>query len=205
MVRGEQGMAAKGSQRWLQLGVNRHPETLNNAIGNAFGFFPDEEVEWRSPLEKDSFAEYCDSGFLSLLGLELERHPLGEFWPRRGPVWDGLAVTNRGRVILVEAKANTPEFNSSPTGAGERSLGKIRQSLNEVREFLKVRSGSDWTQCFYQYANRLAHLYLLRELNGIDAKLAFVYFVNDRSNPPRERYSDQSHDEWGEYTRKKHH
>ena len=61
--------------------------------------------------------------------------------------------------------------------------------MDEVREFLKARSGADWTQCFYQYANRLAHLYLLRELNGIDAKLAFVYFVNDRSNPPREPVS----------------
>ena len=38
----------------------------------------------------------------------------------------------------------------------------------------------DWTAKLYQYANRLAHLYLLRELNGIDARLLFIYFVGDR-------------------------
>jgi len=32
---------------------------------------------------------------------------------------------------------------------------------------------------FYQYANRIAHLYLLRVLNGIPAYLVFVYFLND--------------------------
>ena len=31
----------------------------------------------------------------------------------------------------------------------------------------------------YQYANRLAHLYLLRELNRVPAHLLFVYFVGD--------------------------
>ena len=31
----------------------------------------------------------------------------------------------------------------------------------------------------YQYTNRLAHLYLLRELNGINARLVFVYFTGD--------------------------
>ena len=31
----------------------------------------------------------------------------------------------------------------------------------------------------YQYANRLAHLYSLRQMNDIDAYLVFVYFLND--------------------------
>ena len=155
--------------------MNRRLETLNNTIDSAFGFSPDEEVEWHSPLETDNFVEYPDNEFLSLLGLDLEQRPLSDFWPRVGPMWDGLATTNRGS-IMVKAKANIPELSSRPTRAGERSLGKISQSLNEVRKFLKVKSEADWTQCFYEYANRLAHLYLLRELNGIDAKLAFVYF-----------------------------
>ncbi len=33
--------------------------------------------------------------------------------------------------------------------------------------------------CFYQYANRLAHLYMLREQNAVDAFLVFIYFLND--------------------------
>jgi hypothetical protein len=31
---------------------------------------------------------------------------------------------------------------------------------------------------FYQYANRLAHQYFLRQLNGVSSILVFLYFVN---------------------------
>ena len=34
---------------------------------------------------------------------------------------------------------------------------------------------------FYQYANRIAHLYYLKILNGIDAYLINIYFLNDKS------------------------
>ena len=36
----------------------------------------------------------------------------------------------------------------------------------------------DWTQTFYQYTNRLAHLHFLREDNKIRAHLVNIYFVN---------------------------
>jgi len=49
----------------------------------------------------------------------------------------------------------------------------------------------DWTSTFYQYTNRLAHLYLLRALNEVPAYLVFVYFVNDK-----EMNGPQSIDEW---------
>ena len=35
-----------------------------------------------------------------------------------------------------------------------------------------------WEGPFYQYANRLAHLYFLRGLNRIDANLLFLYFAD---------------------------
>ena len=31
---------------------------------------------------------------------------------------------------------------------------------------------------FYQYADRLAHLYFLKEQDGVEAYLVFVYFLN---------------------------
>ena len=37
---------------------------------------------------------------------------------------------------------------------------------------------------FYQYANRLAHLYFLHELHGIKTHLILLYFVNDDSHIP---------------------
>ena len=142
-----------------------------------------EYIEWRSPLESEDFLEYRDQAFLEHLGLRPQRRKLSDFWPGRGPVWDGLARTSAGRSLLVEAKANIPEFNSSPTGASGRSLTKIEEALEETRAFLRVTSATDWTRCFYQYANRLAHLYFLRELNGIDAALVFVYFTDDTTIP----------------------
>ena len=137
------------------------------------------------PLESDSFIEYRDQAFLERLSISPQHRPLEEFWPRRGPVWDGLARTSGGRCLLIEAKANIPEFDSSSTRASEEPLRKIRQAFDETRTFLGVSADTDWSKCFYQYANRLAHLYFLRELNKVDAALVFVYFLGDTTVPGR--------------------
>ena len=63
--------------------------------------------------------------------------------------------------------------------AGDASLALIRASLDETRAHLGVKRGLDWSETFYQYANRLAHLYLLRTLNKLPAWLLFVHFVGD--------------------------
>ena len=93
------------------------------------------------------------------------------------------------RCILVEAKANIPEFDSTPSAASSRSRVKIQQALDDTKKFLRAGKRADWTTCFYQYANRLAHLYLLRELNKLDAALVFVYFVGDTTVPGRKPVS----------------
>ena len=185
-MRVPQGPRCRGSQRWLQIAVNHCPDIINSAIADALDLCPSEEIEWLSPLESDCLAEYRDAQFLERLEVCLCSRPLRDFWPKRGPQWDGLARTNCGRLLLIEAKANIPELNSSPTGATGKSLKKIRESLKETRKFLGVKSNTDWSRSFYQYANRLAHLYLLRELNCLDAYLVFVYFVDDRTRLPDE-------------------
>ena len=172
-------VALRGSQRWLQLAVNRCPNFIDEAIAKAIDLEPEETIQWLSPLEPDAFTEYQDHAFLERLGISPQYRRLADFWPPLGPVWDGLARTSDGRYLLIEAKANIPEFDTSPTGASERSLHKIRKAFDETRAFLRVRSKTDWSKCFYQYANRLAHLYFLRELNKVDAALVFVYFVGD--------------------------
>jgi len=174
-------LAAKhGSQRWLQIAVNRCPEIINSAIINELGLCSSEKIEWLSPLECDGFAEYRDEQFIERLNVSLDKLPLKDFWPNSGPRWDGLARTSSERLLLVEAKANIPEFDTDPTKARSKdSLKKIKAALAETKKFLKVKSETDWSQCFYQYTNRLAHLYLLRERNKLNACLVFVYFVND--------------------------
>ena len=182
-MRKKQGPSLRGSQRWLQIAVNRCPEVIDSAIAKALNLCPGEEIEWLSPLESDCFAEYRDAKFLKRLGVSLNCRPLKDFWPRKGPQWDGLARSG-DRLLLLEAKANIPELDSTPTGAAGDSRKKIKKALAKTRKFLKVSSETDWSQCFYQYANRLAHLYLLRELNCLDAYLVFVYFVDDRTRLP---------------------
>ena len=163
----------KGSQHWLQWLVNDSPELFDQRIGLG-------RIDWRSPLRADDFAEYRDQDFLDLLSIELPTRPLASFWPRRGPQWDALGRAPCGEVILVEAKAHVNELYSTPMAASaEASRGQIKASLSETAQGLGVPSGHDWWKRFYQYANRLAHAYLLDRLNGIPTRLVFLYLVGD--------------------------
>ncbi len=176
MGRVRQQPGKKGSQHWLQRLVNDSPELFDQRIGLG-------RIDWRSPLRADDFAEYRDQAFLDLLSIELPTRPLASFWPRRGPQWDALGRALSGEVILVEAKAHINELYSRPMAASaESSRGRIKASLEETAQGLGVPSGHDcrhWWKCFYQYANRLAHAYLLDRLNGIPARLVFLYLVGD--------------------------
>lgn len=173
------------------MAVNRAPHVLNAPLTAAF---PNTgEIEWLSPRKDDAqfCAEYRDEAFLQRLGLALPRRSLQSFWPSRGPMWDGLARSSSGDVFLVEAKAHIPELVSPGSRAGEIAAARIADSLEETRRALAPKSNVSWSGTFYQYANRLAHLYLLRELNGIPAHLVNVYFVGDT-----EMRGPTSREEW---------
>jgi hypothetical protein len=179
MARVPQELCNEGSQKWLQILVNRRSELIDRLILERSGLKSGSKIEWLSPLEADDYAEYCDQEFLERLGIGTLKRPLHDFWPNQGPHWDALARTDRGDLILVEAKAHIPEMESNPTGAKGHSLVKIRRSLESVKLFYGIDSDIDWCEKYYQYANRIAHLYFLRELNGLPAHLFFLYFVGD--------------------------
>jgi len=174
-----EGRAERGSQYWLQKLVNEQPELLNRHITNELNSLEGKSIEWLSPLASENFGEHRDQAFLEKLGIDLPERALSEFWPAGGPVWDGLARTDGGDLILVEAKSHIPEAVSPPSRASPRSLELIRASLDETKNFLKGNPDADWSGTFYQYTNRLAHLYLLRELNQLPTWLVFIYFVGD--------------------------
>ena len=178
MPRIVQQLAKKGSQKWLQQLVNFQPEILASELAPRLGLAPGDKISWLSPIDNDGFSEYSDDAFLERLNIKLPKKSIEMFWPKRGPVWDGLGSTSSGGLILLEAKAHIAEMVSSPTAAGDASLPKIRKSLDDTKKFLGSKSLHDWASTFYQYTNRLAHLYLLRELNGLPAYLVFLYFVN---------------------------
>ena len=191
MPRIDQVPAVKGSQKWIQVLVNEKPDLLNSLIRAQLDLPSAEEIHWHSPIAEDEFAEYQDQAFLDLLSIKLPKVSLSDFWPSRGPCWDGLGKSKTGEVFLVEAKSHIPEVLSPKTGAGVKSLRKIKRSLEETKTFLNSNSEHDWASTFYQYTNRMAHLYLLRALNKVPAYLVFVYFVNDK-----EMNGPQSIDEW---------
>ena len=195
MTTNQQARATRGSQRWLQDLINDCPKLLDAAIQRETSDIST-PIEWVSPLADANFKEYRDAEFLEKLGVSLDCVPLGEFWPPNGPHWDALGKTDDGQIILLEAKAYVEEMVSSPIGAtGENSLALIRESLETVKSHVKSRSPADWSTAFYQYNNRLAHLYLLRTLNGIPAFLVNLHFLN-ADEMASERTVPKTVDEW---------
>jgi len=170
--------AKRGSQKWIQVAVNERPEVLRRALAEAGVLAGGEAVSWISPLA-DKYTEYRDDEFLQRLGVTLKERSLKSFWPSRGPVWDGLGLTSSGDVLLIEAKAHIPEMVSPPSKASPESLRKINRALEEARIALAPRSPVPWSGTFYQITNRLAHLYLLRTLNRVPARLVYLYCVGD--------------------------
>src|SRR6266849_6717316 len=172
--------AAAGSQRWLQVAVNRKPQVLLGALERSGAIAPRASVAWCSPLEKENFQEYRDGKALEKVGIARAslKKALEEFWPARGPVWDAVGITSEGRPLFLEAKAHIPEAASPATRATPASFKLISQSLGEARQFYAPRAAATWSNLFYQYANRLAHHYFLTEVNGLTSALVFPYFVN---------------------------
>jgi len=176
MSRYKQPKGRKGSQRWIQHLVNERREILDEALV-AISHGP---IDWCSPLRDDDFSEYRDGRALEKVGVHLSRRPLESFWPPKGPQWDALGVTAAREPILVEAKAHVSEMFCSAQSSSPTSCALIRKSLDATAKALRAKPGTDWMLRFYQYANRLAHAYLLRTLNGIPAHLVFIYFVGDK-------------------------
>lgn len=172
--------ALRGSQRWLQVAVNRKPQLLLSALQRSGAIGPGIAVKWRSPLQAENFREYRDQKALDKAGVEIAnlKKPLNEFWPARGPVWDALGITSEGNPLFVEAKAHIPEASTPASKASAASRELIGRSLGEARRFYAPKAKAIWSSLFYQYANRLAHHYFLRRLNGVPSTLVFLYFLN---------------------------
>lgn len=171
---------ARGSLKWIRHAVNVTPQLLNERIKAALGLPDSAGITWTSPLANDEYAEYRDEDFLRLTGSDAQKVPLSNFWPARGPQWDALAKLGDAGSLIVEAKANIPEVISPGTGAGGDQLALIEKSLAEVKSYMGIDPKLPWSGKFYQFANRLAHLYFLRVLNNNDAYLVFVYFNGDK-------------------------
>src|SRR6185437_4504553 len=191
------GRAYAGSQRLIQHYVNIETDSLNRAIEGTFGcqFGP----RWVSPHESDGYREYKDREFLTATGPCHSQNHLSEFWPNGGPRWDALASVESGGggVLLVEAKSHIPEMYAGKCKATSAiSLQMIDSSISRAKNWLAVDNAINWlgqyhysykgqmrSGSLYQMANRIAHLYFLREILGINAWFVNLCFIDDPHSP----------------------
>jgi hypothetical protein len=176
--------ASHGSQKWLQVFVNDFPTQLAEAFGTSRPDMVGRPIKWISPLRDDTYAEYRDGAFLRQLGLGEHTPALKDFWPARGPQWDGLGLGVQQTYYIVEAKAHVNELASTCAATSPRSRQQIGQAFQQTQTWLDSTPQRDWQIDYYQQANRLAHLYFLREIASVDAYLVNIYFVNDYTHIP---------------------
>jgi hypothetical protein len=107
-----------------------------------------------------------------------------EFWPQRGnpPNWDAVGWVQRNgenELLLVEAKANLEELQSSCRAKEEGGRGLIQDSFEKVKLSLGVAKHHNWLNGYYQYCNRIAVLDFLNQ-KGTPTRLLFIYFLGDK-------------------------
>ena len=90
---------------------------------------------------------------------------------------------HREGVLLVEAMSYTEELYGGGCGATGTSLIKIKAALQRTRRWLGVVDQVDWLGPLYPGANRLAHLYFLREILGVPTWFVNVCFTGDPRRP----------------------
>ena len=180
------GKAKKGSQRDIQLFFNDKSKQLilQHLLTKQINT---QIAKWLSPIAKDNYLEYQDDGFMRTIGLESETTRLvGGFWPKGGPVWDGLARAEDGSILLFEAKAHISElFGGGMKASSAMSRNKIFKSLAMTAEYIGAAYNPVlWTDEMYQTANRLAHLYFLNKELHVKARLIYLIFLNDKTVAP---------------------
>jgi hypothetical protein len=193
--------AMKGSKRHVCWYVNEAPDLLNAALFSASPSLvaaASAEPKWVSPLAGDAYEEFWNERFLQRLNL-LDDHleSFREFWPfkpwvngkvspRGTPHWDALAQVplggDRWGAVMVEAKAHRGELvkPNDRSKADARSLDRIRESFAKVRDYYGVaKTIPPWESRYYQFCNRLAHLWWMNERAKVTTWLVWMLIVDD--------------------------
>lgn len=186
------GRAQRGSQRQLQDYVNLVPSLLDDAVLSALPMKVQQSsprIKWVSPLATDQFREFRDEEFLEAIGMGGYSKDLRAFWPKFGPCWDalGLLTTSLSQSvpvpILVEAKSHVQEVYGNGCQAGEASRALIEKSLHAAKSWCGARPDANWTGPLYQFANRISHLYFMRQRIARPCFLVNLYFIDDPYRP----------------------
>jgi hypothetical protein len=210
---------SRGSKLRVQLYVNRFEGELSEAVLTApelssLGAAGAKSIKWTSPLEANGCREYQDDEFLEHITQANNARELREFWPSGGPMWDALGIVSLKEgegVVLVEGKSYVGEMYAlgCQAGAPDPKTGKrasqrsrsnrkqIAMALWDTQEWLAIYPPDPqrWMGPLYQTANRIAHLYWLREVIGVPAWLVYLLFVDDPIEPTSEEQWAEGIDE----------
>jgi hypothetical protein len=121
-----------------------------------------------------------------------------ELWPQSGNTQNWDAIFKIGDTIfIVEAKARIGELRSPCGAKSAKSIEKIENTMNKTKQYFGVSSDADWLNNYYQFANRLAFLYILNKENNLKTCLLNIYFINGfQVNKWENKENVSSVDEW---------
>ena len=177
-----------GSEWHLLRYLGYHREYLSQKVADVIGCHG---VNWLDfSFSKENGPLRDDKEFI---GLEFIHDPKVEeawksFWPQTGNAqnWDAVGQINfKGTTewLLVEAKGHIGEIESKCGATNPASKRLIHSALEKTSNaFGNCRQPiENWFAPYYQYANRLAVLYLLMKecVPAVKARLLFIYFYGE--------------------------
>jgi hypothetical protein len=183
----EMGMGY-GSECHLLRYLGRHRTLLDQKISEVVGA---DTISWLDhPF--DPTKGWLDGELKGLDFLPPTDPALNEWkqvWPQRGnpPNWDAVAQVGRNGIaewLLVEAKANVQELQSSCQADPQGGRLLITRTLAATKTALGVPADRDWLNGHYQFCNRVAVLNFLNR-HGSPARLLFIYFLGDKGDARR--------------------
>jgi hypothetical protein len=169
-----------GSEDHIRRYLDEYPTVVAKAIAATLGIKPS-VVSWLPfPMTTSGDREYRGIEFLAGPEYASLREAWRAVWPVTGRQQSWDAVGRAGSEwLLVEAKANAPEFCTPASTASPASRTKIVRALNKTKRRLGVHRFYAWDASYYQYANRLTMLDFLRQ-RAVPAHLVFIYFTGDQ-------------------------
>ena len=122
------------------------------------------------------------------------------FWPVGGGIhnWDAVGWVSSEKIrelLLVEAKAHIEEIKTDCQAKDPKSIKKIKEAFEVVKNALGAPNEIDWMKDYYQVTNRIASLYFLHQ-QKVPSHLLFIYFIGDLRGTGRN--CPQSEEEWEE-------
>lgn len=174
-----------GSEFHLLRWMGRHRELLTAKVEDATGL---ERIRWLD-FEFDCRKDIPDAELKGLNFLKEDGHyddvmsayTLGKIsWPQRGEQmnWDAVGISG-DTYILCEAKAHVEEIERKHDPGNSASIGQRERAFSFAKKVVGAKKDADWMRNFYQMANRLYILALLKKCN-VKAVLLNMYFCGDK-------------------------